>query len=128
MCDLLLTAHRYLLKTVTEADHVNLLLIKQLIGFLDQIKNSPKKLTLMLLQAIENYVRSIIGYNLRKIMLLLKKTNIEDISKLDYRNIKYHRIKEADKWKIFHIQEITSVKFNQLEVNDFEQEENPRYP
>ena len=106
---------------VTEADHVKLILVKQFIGFLDQIEKSPKKLPLMLLQSIEHDVRSTTGYNLRKIMLLLKKTNIEDISKLDYRNIKYHRIKEADKWKIFHIQEITSVKFNQLDVNGFNQ-------
>ena len=77
----------------------------------------------MLLQAIEHDVRSITGYNLRKLMLLLKKTNIEDISKFDYRNIEYHRIKEADKWKISFIQEITNVKFNQLEVNGFEPEE-----
>ena len=68
-------------------------------------------------------VRSTTGYNLRRLMLLLKKRSIENLSRDDYRQIKYNKIKAKDDWKVPFIREITDRKFNQLEVEGFTHEE-----
>ena len=68
-------------------------------------------------------VRSTTGYNLRRLMLLLKKRNIENVSKEDYRSIEYNKIEAKDVWKVPFIREITDRKFNQLEVDGFTYEE-----
>ena len=56
-------------------------------------------------------------------MLLLNKTSVDQISVNDFKLIKYHPISEEDKWKISFINEITDVKFKQLDVDGFETEE-----
>ena len=123
MCDLPLRTHRYLLEPITQVSHVKLLLAKQFLGFLSQIRKSPKLLPIELLDAVMYDVRSTTGYNLRRLMLLLNKTSVDEISVNDFKLIKYHPISEEDKWKISFINEITDVKFKQLDVDGFETEE-----
>ena len=123
MYDLPLRTHRYLLEPVTNVSHVKLLLAKQFLGFIKQIEKSPKKLPKELLQMVKFDVRSTTGYNLRRLMLLLKKRNIENLSKEDYRLIEYNKIEAKDVWKVPFIREITDRKFNQLEVEGFTYEE-----
>ena len=123
MCDLPLRTHRYLLEPITKVSHVKLLLAKQFLGFLSQIQKSPKLLPIELLDAVKYDVRSTTGYNLRRLMLLLNKTSIDQISVNDFKLMKYHPISEEDKWKISFVNEITDVKFKQLDVDGFEIEE-----
>ena len=87
-----------------------LLLAKQFLGFLSQIEKSPKLLLIELLDAVKYDVRSTTGYNQRRLMLLLNKTSIDQISVNDFKLMKYHPIIEEDKWKISFVNEITIVK------------------
>ena len=123
MWDLPLRTHRYLLEPITEVSHVKLLLAKQFLGFLSQIRKSPKLLPIELLDAVMYDVRSTTGYNLRRLMLLLNKTSVDQISVNDFKLIEYHPVSEEDKWKISFVKEITDVKFKQLDVDGFETEE-----
>ena len=100
MCDLPLTTHRYLLEPVTEVNHVRLLLVKQFIGFLNQIEKSPKRLPLELLQLVRYDAQSTTGYTLRRLMLLMKKRNVDLISASDYKLLEYHKISNEDIWKV----------------------------
>ena len=123
MWDLPMTTHRYLLEPVTEAIHVKKLLAKQFIGFLDQIKKSKKAVILELIHSVKLDTRSTTGNNLRRLMLLMNKENVDQIDKSDYKHLEYHEIDDEEKWKVAFIREVTNVKFNRFEVEGFEQDE-----
>ena len=86
--------------------HVKLLLAKQFLGFFNQIQKSPKLLPIELLDAVKKYS----WYNLRRLMLLLNKTSVDQIAVNDFKLIKCHPIKEV-KWTISFINEITNNMF-----------------
>ena len=89
MLDVPLRTHRYLLEPVARVDHVTLQLAKLFLGFVNQIKKSHKPLMVQLLDKVKYDVRSTTGKNLRMLMLLTKKTNVDQISKEDYKKIDY---------------------------------------
>ena len=68
----------------------------------------------MLLRTIQNNVRSVTGYNLRRIMLETGNTNVEQLNDVGIENIEYHPVSDDDKWKILVIKECIDVKFGIL--------------
>ena len=78
---------------------------------------------MQLLAIIKNDVRSTTGSNLRNILLLTDKMNIDDLRKEHIKEIKYQDADPTSGWKIGFIKEITDVKFNKLEIENFSQEE-----
>ena len=121
--ELPLTTHQYLLEPVGKVDHVRLLLAKLFLGFIDQIQKSPKLIPAQLLNKVKNDVRSTTGKNLRKLMLLTQKSNIDELLKMDYKKIDYHKISIEEQWRVSMIEEIIDMRYNQLDVEFFEFEE-----
>ena len=76
-----------------------------------------------MLHFIKHDVRSTTGSNLRNLLLLTDKNTIDELCKDDIRKLKYHQIDCKDAWKVKMINEITDVKFNKLEVENFSHEE-----
>ena len=76
-----------------------------------------------MLNFIKHDVRSTTGSNLRNLLLLTDKNTIDELCKDDIRKLKYHQIDCKDAWKIKMSNEITDVKFNKLEVENFSHEE-----
>ena len=112
MLELPLTTHRYLLEPVGKVDHVRLLLAKLFLGFIDQIQKSPKLIPAQLLNKVKNDVRSTTEKNLRKLMLLTQKSNIDELLKMDYKKIDYHKISIKEKWRVSLIEEIIDIRYN----------------
>ena len=54
---------------------------------------------------------------------MTNKNTIEEICLDDIKSMKYNQIKTEDAWKVGFIREITDIKFNQLEVENFSKEE-----
>ena len=77
----------------------------------------------MLLQTIQNDTRSVTGANIRKLLLLTEKDNIEHVTGRDIDNIIYEEIYDDDHWKVNVIHELTEVKFGQLEIEGFDDDE-----
>ena len=121
--DLPFATHRSLIKPITGTSHIKEILVKRFLSFLNQIKNSPKQMPKHILNTIKLDVRSTTGSNLRNILLLTNKSNIDKLELLDFKCVNYHPIKKEDDWKPGIILEITDVKFNQLEVDGFSFEE-----
>ena len=76
-----------------------------------------------ILKYVKSDVRSINGSNIRNILLLTEKDTFADISKHDIRKLTYHKIDTEDQWKIGFIREITEIKNDQLNLNEFTKEE-----
>ena len=123
MYDLPLQTHRYLVEPVSEQIHLKKLLIKRFLSFLQQIKKSRKMIPKFLLNTIMNDAQSITGSNVKRILALAKKTNIDDITQKDIDNIVYEEIPEGNMWRIDVIKEITDIKFGKLELDGFTHEE-----
>ena len=77
----------------------------------------------MLLRTIQNNVRSVTGYNLRRIMLETGKTNVDQLNDVGIENIEYHPVSAEDKWKILVIKECIDVKYGRLNIDGFSSEE-----
>jgi hypothetical protein len=75
-----------------------------------------------LLNTIQNDTRSITGSNIRKILLLTSKESIEQITDFDI-EIEYAKMSDENRWRVNIIKEITDVKFGQLTINGFSEEE-----
>ena len=61
--------------------------------------------------------------NLRNLLLLTDKDNVENLCKDDIRKLKYSKIDCNDVWKVKMINEITDTKFDKLDVENFTPEE-----
>ena len=53
-----------------------------------------------LFELLKNDVSCVTGSNLRNIMLLVNKDNIEDLNPTDIEEMVYCPVEEKDKWKI----------------------------
>ena len=60
---------------------------------------------------------------MRKIMLLVSKTNVSKLCVNDAYKVKYHEIKQEDEWKVPVLKELTNVKYNSLDLEGFSPEE-----
>ena len=123
MFDLPMQTHRNLIEPVSQTRHLKFVLLERFLGFLNQIEKSKKKVPKQLLAFIKHEVRSITGSNLRNLLLVSDKNSIEELSKEDIKQLKYEQIAENDVWKGKMINEITDIKFQRLEVENFSIEE-----
>jgi hypothetical protein len=121
--DLPLQTHRYLVEPVSEQIHLKKMLIRRFLSFINQINKSQKNIPKQLLNTIQFDTRSVTGSNIRRILLLTGKENINQITHTDIENIDYAVISNENRWRIDLIKEITDVKFDQLSIDGFSKEE-----
>ena len=123
MYDLPLATHRHLIEPITKHQHVRKTLASRFLGFIDQIKKSPKLIPRILLSQIQNDVRSTTGQNLRKLLLQTDKLNVEHLCKDDISIMKYHPTLQQDKWKEAMVSELLKTRNQEFEVDGFDKEE-----
>ena len=90
---------------------------------MEQIRKSKKNIPKQLLSFIKNNTRSTTGFNLRNILLLTDKYNVDELTKGDVKALKYQNVDENNAWKIKMIKEITDVQLNKLDVENFSKDE-----
>ena len=123
MFDIPRESHRYLIEELTERPHLKSTLIKMFLSFTEQIMNSSKVALKCLYNILKYDTQSVTGFNLRKIMLLLEKTSIDELKPSDANEIKYFPVPDSESWKIDIINEITDIKFGIKSLHDFPHEE-----
>ena len=123
MLGLPLQTHRYLIEPLTGEVHIKKVLLSRYLGFIEKIMSSGKQAIKMLAETAKKDVRSVTGQNFRHIMLLLGKTSVEAVEKIDVKEIEYFPISKEDSWKVDVIKEIVEVKSTAIEIDNFEEEE-----
>lgn len=111
--------HKYFIEPLSECKHIQSVLIKRFLSFIEHLKNSPKIVASKLLKTIKHDTSSVTGSNLRNIMILSKKTSIEDLNPTDSDMIKYCSVEEENKWKIEVAKELLEVQSGNLELGNF---------
>ena len=99
--------------------HIKAVIIKIFLSFIEHLKRSPKKLASNLLKTLKNDVSSTTGSNLRNIMLIVGKTDIEDLNPLDAENIEYCAVNGENQWKIDVAKELIEVRSGTLQLDNF---------
>ena len=70
-----------------------------------------------MLKIVKQDCRTKTGRNLRKLMLVLEKRNVDEISKVDLKNQIYDSIPPGHEWKICIAKELPQIKNNELETD-----------
>ena len=123
MFDLPYATHRWLIEPISGSIHIRRILIQRFLNFIKQIRKSNKVITNLLLSTIKNNVRSFTGHNLRRILLLTGKVDIEHLNEVRIDDIDYNPVSIDDKWKISVVNECINAKFGKLSVDGFSNEE-----
>ena len=72
--------------------------------------SSTKRVLRSMLYVVKNDCRSTTGNNLRKIMLMLNKHNLDGIAKYDLSNLLYDKVPPDDEWKVTLAKEIIDAR------------------
>ena len=115
--------HRFFLEPLSEQKHIRSVLIKGFLSFIQQIKKSPKTLPMKLLNTIKCDVTSVTGLNLRNIMLLVKKDNIDDLNITDANSIHYCEVDQQNEWKIEVAKELIEAKYGNIVLENFDEKD-----
>ena len=119
MFDIPTESHRYFIESLTGQPHLKSTLIKRFLSFIDQINKSPKIALKKLYHTIKDDTQSVTGYNLRRIMLMVNKNDIRELSPSDATDIIYMPVPQEEKWKVDMTKEITDIKFGKQLLENF---------
>ena len=75
---------------------------------------SQKKLPKILLKIVKYDTRSSTGSNLRNILLLTDKVNVDQLSKTDINGMLYYPIEKENMWKISIVKELVDIKSGKI--------------
>ena len=93
-------SHRYFIEHLSGTRHIWHALLKRFLNFVTMIASSTKRVFRSMLSVVKNDCRSTTGNNLRKIMLMLNKNNLDPIAKYDLSNLLYAKVPPDDEWKV----------------------------
>ena len=85
-----------------------------------QINRSQKLLPKQLLNCIRNDTNSITGSNIRRILLLTRKSSLEEVSEQDIDKLAYEEVDEKDKWRVSIIRELLDCKNDETNEAPFQ--------
>ena len=85
-------------------------LIRNFLKFIKSVKGSTKPVLKQLYNLAKDDVRTTTGANLRNILLLTNKINVDDLEVDHVDMIKYHPVEEKDKWRIGMMKELIEIQ------------------
>ena len=113
--DLPWPTHRNLMVPISETSHMKSLLMTRMITFVHKLRVSKKPVLQQMINLTMRNTRSVTGRNLRGILLLSSKSQVEDLTVNDIKEIKYHPISEGDMWRVPLIKEMLQMKSGEIE-------------
>ena len=116
MFDLPIQTHTFFIEPVSESPHIKNILIKRFLKFVSAVRFSTKSILRNMYRMIAKDVRSVTGSNLRRIMLIVNKGDVNDLSPTDSALVQYRKENSDNQWKINLVKEIIEVRNNILQV------------
>ena len=103
--------------------YIKKVFIKHFLTFVDRIKSSNKIALKNVFNVVKYDCQSVTGSNLRNIMLLVDKTNIDSLCVSDSLNIPYHEIPQEELWRVELINETVDTLWGENTVEGFTRDE-----
>ena len=109
--------HRYFIETLSDTRHIMFSLFKRYLKFVHGIESSHKLVAKNVLLIIKRDCCSTTGRNLRRLMKIVGKSNVDDMVIHDFKNLVYNKIPKGEEWKVGLAEEIIEIKNGTLDVN-----------
>ena len=110
--------HRYLIEPLLETEHMKLKLIRNYLGFIKRIRESSKPVLRLLYSLASTDVRTVAESNLRNILLLTNKLQVDSLEPSLVDTINYHPIEDRDKWRIGMVKELIDLKHGGVFISE----------
>ena len=118
--------HNYLIEPISERTHLKFILIQRFLNFRKQVNKCPKRAIKSMFNICQYDANTITGSNFRKIMLLCKKTNIDQIDDNDIQNLTYSPVPLNEEWRVNLIKDLLEARndpdilpgFSNVEISD----------
>ena len=120
MYDLPVQTHRYFIEPITEKPHARTIMMKNFLRFCELVMKSSKEALKNVFLNIRDNVQSYTGNNLRRIMILMNKSNIRELESFEVKeSLSYNPVPEDQQWRIGFLREMIDVRAGDLEVDGF---------
>ena len=106
--------HRYMIEPISGTRHMKIKVLKNYMTFIKQVRKSPKHVLRQLYSLASSDARTVTGQNLRNILLLTDKLQVDQLDPIIVDNIKYHEVDKKDDWRIGVVKKILDVKYGNL--------------
>ena len=123
MYNLPLETHRYFVEPISRKPHARNMIMKRFLRFTELIMKSNKKSLIHVFKMIRRDVQSVTGNNLRKMMMMTGKSDIEDLCADDISKAEYAPIPLDEKWRIDLLDELIDVKYGNSKVENLNNDE-----
>ena len=123
MYNLPLETHRYFVEPISRKPHARNMIMKRFLRFTELIMKSNKKSLIHVFKMIRSDVQSVTGNNLRKMMIMTGKSDIEDLCADDISKAEYAPIHLDEKWRIDLLDELIDVKHGNSKVENLNNDE-----
>ena len=101
---------------ISKKTHMKTLMMIKMMRFVEKLKTSEKPVLRQLLRLTMKNTQSVTGRNMRSILLMTKKSRVEDLTEEDARNIQYHSLDDTEQWRIVTIKEVLEIKSGEREI------------
>ena len=95
--------------------HMKIKLIRNYLGFIKRVRESPKYVLRQLYDLASCDVRTVTGSNLRNILMLTNQLQVGDLDPSVVDNIQYNTIEENEMWKIGLVKELIEMKHGNIQ-------------
>ena len=113
MADLPYPTHRYLIEPLA-GTHWKTKMIRGYLGFIGRVRKSAKPVLKQMYHLASRDVRTVTGTNLRNILMLTDKLQVDDLEPSLVDSMTYHRIEEHNTWRVSMIEELIDMKHGEL--------------
>ena len=120
MLNLPRNTHRYFLEPISMTRHVTFSLYLRFLKFIDRIGSCRKSAMTTLLNTIKYDCQSRTCSNLREIMLMTSKNDVDVIDREDIKTFLYNEIPRNCEWKINIVNELIDYKSGIVMVPGFQ--------
>jgi hypothetical protein len=110
-------SHRYFIEPLSSTRHIRFALLERYIKFVKSIAASEKMLLRKIFRSVKRDCRSPTGENLRNLMKMTGKTDVEEIEIGSTRGLVYNAIPDGDEWRVIFAEELIDMKSNRHGVD-----------
>ena len=110
-------AHRYFIEPLSSTRHIRFALMERYIKFAKTMEASDKMVLRKIFQSVKRDCRSTTGENLRNLMKLTKKTDVDEIEIGSTHKLVYNQIPSGEEWKVDFAEEVVEIKSNRRRVD-----------
>ena len=112
--------HRYIIEPISRVKHIKFSLLKRFLKFSNALASSSKCPVQTFFHKLKRDCSSTTGSNLRRIMRLVGKDDINNMHINDINYIGFCPVRNEDEWRIMFIKELLDARSKHIIIDNFD--------